>query len=300
LSNLLASKYNTYVSTFSASQKMALCWRKNMFEVVGFETKHILSSENYVFASRPPLQVCLKTVGGTKVDTLYFIVLHLKANSDMESYNRRKSASALLKTYVETELKDKKFVILGDWNDDLDASTYQSSETPFKNFLDAKYTYPSKELTDAGKSSYAFSSTMLDHILNAKILDSFYYKNSARVFDNAGTYADNFSQGVSDHWPVYAFYNWKKLTTYTPPVGVLTYSQSMEVKIWPNPFNEQISISLNQPNFTIEVFNLNGELVLKENSTVNEKIIQTDKLASGVYFIRIEQEGSSYFYKIVK
>jgi hypothetical protein len=74
----------------------------------------------------------------------------------------------------------------------------------------------------------------------------------------------------------------------------------MEVKIWPNPFNEQISISLNQPNFTIEVFNLNGELVLKENSTVNEKIIQTDKLASGVYFIRIEQEGSSYFYKIVK
>jgi endonuclease/exonuclease/phosphatase family metal-dependent hydrolase len=300
LSNLLASKYNTYVSTFSASQKMALYWRKNMFEVVGFETKHILSSENYVFASRPPLQVCLKTVGGTKVDTLYFIVLHLKANSDMESYNRRKSASALLKTYVETELKDKKFVILGDWNDDLDASTYQSSETPFKNFLDAKYTYPSKELTDAGKSSYAFSSTMLDHILNAKILDSFYYKNSARVFDNAGTYADNFSQGVSDHWPVYAFYNWKKLTTYTPPVGVLTYSQSMEVKIWPNPFNEQISISLNQPNFTIEVFNLNGELVLKENSTVNEKIIQTDKLASGVYFIRIEQEGSSYFYNIVK
>jgi endonuclease/exonuclease/phosphatase family metal-dependent hydrolase len=300
LSNLLASKYNTYVSTFSASQKMALYWRKNMFEVVGFETKHILSSENYVFASRPPLQVCLKTVGGTKVDTLYFIVLHLKANSDMESYNRRKSASALLKTYVETELKDKKFVILGDWNDDLDASTYQSSETPFKNFLDAKYTYPSKELTDAGKSSYAFSSTMLDHILNAKILDSFYYKNSARVFDNAGTYADNFSQGVSDHWPVYAFYNWKKLTTYTPPVGVLTYSQSMEVKIWPNPFNEQVSIQLNQPIFKIELFNLTGELVLEAYSSTHSITINTENQSSGSYIIRINQDGNSYFTRLIK
>jgi endonuclease/exonuclease/phosphatase family metal-dependent hydrolase len=300
LSTQLSTKYDTYISTFSATQKMALYWRKNMFDVIGVETQNILSGENFTFASRPPLQVCLKTKTGNKVDTIYFIVVHLKAISDVDSYNRRKAASALLKTYVETSLKGKKFIILGDWNDDLDASTYQSAETPFKNFLDAKYTFPSKELTDAGKSSYAFNVNMIDHIMNSKTLDSFYIKGTARVFDNAATYVSNFSNNTSDHWPVYAFYDWKKLTTYVVPTAIETSDKLASLAIWPNPFNTQLTIQLAKPGFELQLFNANGALALEATATLNEQIINTDELAPGAYFIKVNQEGKTFYRKLVK
>lgn len=300
LSTQLSSKYETYISTFSATQKMALYWRKNMFDVIGFETLNILSGENFTFASRPPLKVCLKTKTGNKIDTIYFIVLHLKAISDLDSYNRRKAASGLLKTYVETTLKGKKYIILGDWNDDLDASTYQSAETPFKNFLDAKYTFPSKELTDAGKSSYAFNTNMIDHIMNSKTLDSFYLKGSAKVFDNAATYATNFSNTTSDHWPVYAFYDWKKLTTLTIPIGNESYEKLAEVKAWPNPFSNEVTIHLSAAGFEVQVFNINGKKLYEVFTTQTEKTINTEDFPSGVYFISVNQNGQIFHTKMVK
>jgi len=300
LSTQLSSKYETYISTFSATQKMALYWRKNMFDVIGFETLNILASENYTFASRPPLQVCLKTKTGNKTDTIYFITVHLKAISDLDSYNRRKAASALLKSYVESALKGKKYIILGDWNDDLDASTYQLAETPFKNFLDAKYTFPSKELTDAGKSSYAFNTNMIDHIMNSKTLDSFYVKGSARVFDNAATYAVNFSNTTSDHWPVYAFYDWKKLTTLNIPIGNESNERLAEVKVWPNPFSNDITIQLGAPEFMVRLFDMKGSLVYEEDITQNEKTINTDGLSSGIYVISVNQNGQTFRAKMIK
>ncbi len=300
LSTQLSSKYETYISTFSATQKMALYWRKNMFDVIGFETQNILSGENFTFASRPPLQVCLKTKTGNKIDTIYFIVVHLKAISDLDSYNRRKAASGLLKTYVETTLKGKKYIILGDWNDDLDASTYQSAETPFKNFLDAKYTFPSKELTDAGKSSYAFNTNMIDHIMNSKTLDSFYLKGSAKVFDNAATYATNFSNTTSDHWPVYAFYDWKKLTTLTIPIGNESYEKLAEVKAWPNPFSNEVTIQLSAAGFEVQVFNINGTKLYEAFTTQTERTINTEDFPSGVYFISVNQKGQTFHTKMIK
>lgn len=300
LSTQLSAKYETYISTFSATQKMALYWRKSMFDVIGVETQNILTGENFTFASRPPLQVCLKTKTGNKVDTIYFIVVHLKAISDVDSYNRRKAASALLKTYVETSLKGKKFIILGDWNDDLDASTYQSAETPFKNFLDAKYTFPSKELTDAGKSSYAFNVNMIDHIMNSKTLDSFYLKGTARVFDNAATYVSNFSNNTSDHWPVYALYDWKKLTTIAIPIGGETIANNETISIYPNPFSNQISIKLQQAGFNIQLFNANGTLEFETFTSLSEQTIHTEMLAPGAYFIRVSQNGNSTYAKLLK
>lgn len=298
LSNQLATKYETYISSFSATQKMALYWRKSMFDVIGPQTQDILTGEMFTFASRPPLQVCLKTLGGTKTDTIYFIVVHLKAMSDLDSYNRRKSASALLKTYVETNLVGKKYIILGDWNDDLDASTYQNQETPFKNFLDAKYTFPSKELTDIGKSSYAFNVNMIDHLMNSKTLDSFYYTGSARVFDNAGTYADNFSQNTSDHWPVYAFYNWKRLTTRVIPAS-LPEQSLVKLNVYPNPASESVWLECDKRIEQVKIMDMQGREVFKEVfENGNQARLNLAHLPSGIYFLQTIMGGQSQINKI--
>jgi len=171
--------YSSVNSTFSQTQKMCLFYKKNMFNFINAE--HILASSNYDFASRQPLMVSLATKGDSlNIDTMYFVVVHLKANSDataarkLESYNRRKRASDALKIYIETTLLNKKYFILGDWNDRLDYSIHNGIDTtPFKQLLDAKYNFTTKPLADAGKSSYAFINGFIDHMLISPRLDSF-------------------------------------------------------------------------------------------------------------------------------
>ena len=69
--------YSSVNSTFSQTQKMCLFYKKSMFNFINAE--HILSNSNYDFASRQPLMVTLATKGDSlKIDTMYFIVVHLK------------------------------------------------------------------------------------------------------------------------------------------------------------------------------------------------------------------------------
>jgi endonuclease/exonuclease/phosphatase family metal-dependent hydrolase len=305
LSNALASKYDTYISAFSQTQKMCLYWKKSMFNVIGIETKDIPlnSSENYNFASRPPLQVCLQTIGGTKTDTIYFLVMHMKAYADIDSYNRRVGASAALKTYIEANLKGKKFIVLGDWNDDLDQSTYNAAVTPYKNLLDANYTFPSKELTDIGKSSYAFSVNMIDHILNSKTLDSIYLKGTAHVFDNAPSYCTGFSNNTSDHYPVYAFYDWKKLTTRVIPAGLGIAKSNSVINIFPNPVSSVVSINCDRDINSLRIVTIQGKIISnlsKENLAMKDAKLDLAELESGIYFIELTFGNSVYLKKIVK
>ncbi len=302
LSNEVSSKYETYISTFSATQKMGLFWRKSMFDVIGVNTLNVLPSQSYNFGTRPPLQVCLKTKGGSKTDTLFIIVVHMKAQTEstdagrLESYNRRMNAAGALKTYVEQNLVGKKFLILGDWNDDLSVSIYNGITTPYKSLLDAAYTFPSKELSDVGKKSYAFGTAMIDHILQSKTLDSFYFKNSARVFDDAGTYVSNFSNNTSDHFPVYAFYNWKKLTTIQIPAGIENLTGNSSVSVYPNPANSFVHIQSDLPVYSCKVYDQCGRLILQ----VPQSDFDVSNLKEGFYQLQVETESGSYAVKFIK
>lgn len=290
LSIALGSKYDTYISGFSQTQKMGIYWKKSMFTVIPAQTFDIPlnSSDNFAFASRPPLQVCLQTLGGTKTDTIYFLILHMKAYADQSSYDRRVAASVALKSYLESTLAGKKYMVLGDWNDDLDQSIYNSLETPFKNFLNAKYTFPSKELTDAGKSSYAFSVNMIDHQLISKTLDSFYYKGSAKVFDDAANYCSGFSNNTSDHYPVYAYYNWKKLTTRVIPAGIENEVNTIRVQVYPNPANSMVQVHCDRVITASKLFDNLGRIIpIDFNFSMNKQQVQFDinAMEKGVYFL---------------
>jgi endonuclease/exonuclease/phosphatase family metal-dependent hydrolase len=298
----LTNKYDAFISDFSQTQKTALFWRKSMFELVSDFTLNIPlnSSDNYAFASRPPLQVCLKTLGGTKIDTLYILVIHMKAQTEstdagrFESYTRRQNAANALKLYVENNLINKKFIVLGDWNDDLDASIYNALPTPYLGLLNAKYTFPSKELTDAGKSSYAFNTSMIDHIMQSKTLDSFYVKGSAKVFDDASTYVSNFSNNTSDHFPVYAFYNWKKLTTRIIPATVYESTVNLNINMYPNPANHLVLIESNEILERVEIYHLNGQKVCEQVLNSNTAEISTGLLSPGIYTLRALSKHAVY------
>ena len=73
----------------------------------------------------------------------HIIIFHLKAGSDEDSRLRREAAIVMLKDYLDTNVPisgDPDWIVLGDWNDELDDPV---SENVFTPFLDdsANYTF---------------------------------------------------------------------------------------------------------------------------------------------------------------
>ena len=209
--------YEGVISTWSQTQKTALLYRKSMFKVLN--AQHILAVYEREFASgRLPLEVMLEVNSGVKRDTIYAIVLHLKANTGTtaekaESYDFRKRSSEALKDYMDAR-KSRKFLVIGDWNDDLDVSIYNNLPTPFSRILadTAQYFFPSRALTLSGQRSTTSFSNMIDHQMVNRSMRPYYVANAAAVF-RADAYITGYGSNTSDHYPVYARYDFRR----TPP-----------------------------------------------------------------------------------
>jgi hypothetical protein len=203
-------KYQSVLASFSQTQKTALFYKKDMFDLISFQ--HVLSESvyNYNLAGRPPLEVVLKTTNRPVIDTICFLVVHLKAMADQDSYDRRKNASIAIKNdYLDKTRKQMKTIMLGDWNDDLDLSTFNNQPSPFQNFVqDTNYFFTTKLLSEAGKKTYAFiEGSFIDHIMINRQLKSMYMPASTKVLDMMPSYISNFSNNTSDHYPVVSYFN---------------------------------------------------------------------------------------------
>ena len=207
-------EYDGVISTWSQTQKTALLYRKNMFRVLN--AQHILAVYEREFASgRLPLEVMLEVNFGVKKDTIYAIVIHLKANTGTtaekaESYDFRKRSSEALKDYMDAR-KTRKFLVIGDWNDDLDVSIYNNLATPFARILadTAGYFFPSRALTLSGQRSTVSYSNMIDHQMVNRAMRPYYVANSASVF-RADAYIVGYGSNTSDHYPVIARYDFRR------------------------------------------------------------------------------------------
>jgi endonuclease/exonuclease/phosphatase family metal-dependent hydrolase len=210
--------YSGAISTWSQTQKTALLFRDSLFTMI--YSRHILAVYEREFAyGRLPLEVALQLKTGSRTDTLFVIVLHLKANTGTtaekaEAYDLRKRSSEALKDYLDVQ-KNKKFLVLGDWNDDLDVSIYNNLASPFVKFLadTVNYTFSSKALTLSGQRSTTGYNNMIDHHLMNRALRPYYVNLSAAVF-RADAYIVGYATNTSDHYPVWAKFDFRR----TPPV----------------------------------------------------------------------------------
>ena len=71
------------------------------------------------------------------------------------------------------------------------------------------------------------------------------------------------------------------------------------LKIYPNPANETINLTNIQPNTTIIITNITGNLILKSTLNPNQEI-NLSHLASGLYFMQIHNAKSTQAVKFIK
>lgn len=296
----LSTKYLSYIATFNQTQKTAVLYDKNKFQLIASQTGHVLTESefSYDFGGRPPLCVALKTKNRPVVDTLYVFVLHMKAYADLDSYNRRLGAGQKLKTYLDANMSGKRWVVCGDWNDDLYVSIYNNNPSPYLNFADdSKYVFISRELTDAGKRSYV-SGRMIDHILMSARMKDWYLQKTARVLDELPSVISGYSNNTSDHYPVIGLFDDR---VKTPPVTGLAdiTDEPVHVLCYPNPANDQLFIQTETNIEDASLYSLSGALVATVHPQQNAFVFSFPaSLQAGVYVLAIRTSAGVFHTKI--
>ena len=165
------------------------------------------------------------TLGGVTQERI-FIVLHMKAFADTTSWQRRASASAALKTFLDATYPTQRVIVLGDWNDDLDTSITSGRPTPYAN-LNAdpgRYTFLTRVLTDAGVATTCDFSDAIDHQLVTNEIAADRVSGSVEAYE-LDAQIPSYCNTTSDHFPVLVRYRFGGGTPPPPPPGAVILNE---------------------------------------------------------------------------
>ncbi len=211
--NNLGDDFRYSVSFFSnGAQKMAYVYNRHIFRNVSLRPFMGISAPAYYnLGNRYPYMLQAEVfVNGTKKD-ISFILIHAKADDDLASYNRRLNGSLELKDSLDTYYSGKYFMILGDFNDNLDKSILPGKPSPYQNFLNDPERYFSVTLPlniPGNQSTLSYSNSVIDQQLISNSMSNWYVPASAKIRTDVGNVVSNYSSGsTSDHYPVTSVYS---------------------------------------------------------------------------------------------
>lgn len=127
----------------------------------------------------------------------YLINVHLKCCDGSE--DRRRSASELLKTYIDDNLADENVIVLGDFNDEI----VDATDNVFQNFIDdsENFEFATMEIASGASSGWSYPSwpSHLDQIL---ITNELFDNEISTTTIKVDECVSDFSNNASDHRPV--------------------------------------------------------------------------------------------------
>lgn len=287
-------------------QKLAFVYDTSVIAPIG-EATTILSGESYEFAGRLPLELRARVTVDGKAREVRFIVIHAKASSDPESYERREAAAAALKAYVDPLIEQEEaVVILGDYNDELTGSIRGTTfDSPYDVLLDAAdYAAATLATEEAGLATFCGSdaacdgSSTIDHILYTPATLDFVPATGNAQFQRYGELLDGITQytiTTSDHLPAVASFTLAgsvaaEADPEAGPVALLAPA--------PSPFRQSTTLRfrLDAPaDVALDVVDVLGRRVAHVSGTygAGEHAVDLDgrALAAGLYVVRL-QAGS--------
>ena len=314
LLDALGPNFDGQLATNSGTQRIGYIYNTDVIRVR--QVRHVLESFQSEFAFRPPLQMEVDVMLPDTTVTVTLIVVHMKANADPDSYNRRVQASTRLKSHIDfSTLAGEPVIVLGDMNDRLTRSIFGNRTSPYRNFLDdtANYEFLSYPLEMDGFGSFCSNSScssagsMIDHIL---ITDELFAAGTASnpygVLNEASDEIVLFGSSTSDHLPVYARFDFKTQVSNEPeddiPSG-FTISAP-----YPNPVQNEsrLSYQLSIPSAVrLQLFDVTGRMMISiekpaASPGTYEEVLNMTDYASGMYFLRALINGESRMFAIFR
>ncbi|QXD15179.1 endonuclease/exonuclease/phosphatase family protein [Rhodocaloribacter litoris] len=241
----LGSTYAGLLATESGTQRIGFIYKTGLLRPRNYG--HILTDFASDFAGRPPLQLEADITLGDTTLTVTFITVHMKAFSDLASYERRLQASQRLKNRLDFLLPGVPVIVLGDFNDELLNSITPGRPSPYDNFVQDPddYFFPTLALEAAGQATFCSSSTCaagstIDHILITDELVPHYVPGSAERYEALLDALGSYTVTTSDHLPVVARFDFARATTTRPIPGV---PDGPALTAAPHPFRDRTTLS---------------------------------------------------------
>jgi endonuclease/exonuclease/phosphatase family metal-dependent hydrolase len=189
---------------WAKEQKVALVYHRR-FTVES--ARVVVTDASASFGGRPPLEVKLRFDENGRPRTLVVLVVHFKAMANLDGYTRRAEATVALKRYLDAEYPARWVLVMGDFNDDLDASTYRHSPSPLAPFVnDPQWRFTTDSLTQRDVSTTLTFRSTIDHHLVTQPLAARFLEGSAKTVPVTDLIADA-KTTTSDHLPVLTRYD---------------------------------------------------------------------------------------------
>ena len=308
LLDLLGDNYDGILATNSVEQRIGFVFDTRVIAIR--QQRHILESFLSSFAGRPPLLLEANVTLPDTTVVINFIVVHMKAFGDSDSYDKREDASLRLKNNIDFgSLFDQRVVILGDFNDELDTSTFAGIPSPYTNLVEDQdnYLFTTQTLDAAGEGTFCQNSScsqrgsMLDHILITNELFDDYEAGSTALYLDATTSVTGFGASTSDHVPVYARFNFATNTSLDKePV------HPEQWEIYPSPTRSSANMQFklgSAQHAIVERLDMLGRTVetLHQGSLHDGVIpLQSENWARGTYLIRLTTDNKVAYRVFVK
>ncbi len=309
----LGAAYGGLIAPTSAAQGLGLAFVYKKSVIQPRAIREVLTTFNFEFAGRPPYQLEANVVLPDTTVVVTFINLHMKASSDLDSYNRRVDASSRLKTHIDFSLlSNRPVLIIGDLNDLLDGSIRSGNDSPYDNFvLDTQnYDTPTLALqldgrnTFCGSSATCTSGSAIDHIIITDEVAPWYVTASADHYIELTQQISSYVFTTSDHLPVFARFDVANNVAVEDHPGV---DPGSHLDAYPNPFDEWMVIEVKggiAAPVRLEIYDVAGRLVerrvLPPVTGVGDRLqVHTGGLASGVYLITASADGKAIGSRVV-
>lgn len=231
---------------------------------------------------------------------IHTVNIHGKATQDnpQTDYNRRLADAQQLKTWSDANRSTQNYVILGDYNDDVDVSTVNNLPSPYANFVNDSLNYKvvTKSLSLRRLQSQT-SGEMIDHIMISNELYGVHMDSTERVENPS--YIGSYLSTTSDHFPIWTRFDFARLSSQSAekkqPISFALQQN------YPNPFNPSTTIAYqlaSTSDVQLDVFDVLGR---KVSTLVNARQaigayrvnFNASRLSSGVYFYRLQATATN-------
>jgi hypothetical protein len=287
-------------ASWTSGQKRAYIYRKSIFSNVttrGIMRNSSAAYTNWASGRFPFLLSATVTIDGISKN-LNFILLHGKAGSTADDFNKRQAAANELKDTLDAQFNTSNTFIIGDFNDALHNSIYPGSGISSYNTIVADSTdadhYKSVTLPlgAAGQTSMInFPNVIDNHIISNEIVP-FYVLGSAQIRTDVTSVVSDYitAHNTSDHYPVFSKYSLAGIITSVPSVT----PAELGIKVSPNPFTADVTITASKTltNVQLILFNSEGQQLSRQTvgmiaaGSYVQPVLPV--LQKGVYFLQVE------------